>query len=245
MEWVFGELESRKGGACYVLSLGAALVLQSLGLKAYLTHVYVENRPGKQTLHFAVEVKDLEKSGDRYFIDLGTRISPLLHPIPLHELTDERQESECYVSFYMFSKFVRKGDVIIRYTGKVEDKPNGFYFYEIGSEPADTNILSDNGEAIEFARFPPAVKSDNREVERNVNFWVEMLFIVGFPNGKPCVFRNLEKRHMTSEGEIVRTLLPNREELIEELTANYPQYGVETIKDSIKKLWDMISSPRE
>ena len=167
-----------------------------------------------------------------------------MHPIPLHEIAEEGQTSECYDSSYMFSKFVRKNDVILRYTGKIEDKPNGFYFYKINPNPAEADILSEDGLQIEFTKFPSSTRGEPG-VQKNVNFWTEMLFIIGFPNGKPCVFRNLEKRHQDLEGKIVRTILRNREELIAEITLNYPQYGAETIKDSIEKLWDMISAPRE
>ena len=165
-----------------------------------------------------------------------------MQPIPLHAFAAEGEESECYDSFYMFNKFKKEGDDILRFTGKMENKPDdAFYFYRIKQVPEKVNVLSDDGLSIVMEKFPSATSGEKGPgVEKGVNFWMQLFFIVGFPQGKPCVYRNLEKRHAGSDDATVREMLESREQLIEELIQNYPQYGTSNIKQSIDKLWNVI-----
>ena len=222
------------------------MFLDQLGFDCYYSITYVENRAGSRILHFVTIVQNVSQEGDRYLLDFGTRLSPLMQPIPLHIFLRDEQESECYDSCYMFNKFMRQGDEILRYTGKIEDKPDAFYFYRIKQIPEIVDVLSDDGLNIEIQKFPSATQEIRRPgLEKGANFWMQLFFIVGFPEGKPCVYRNLEKRYPNSEGGTVRKMLESREQLIQELVENYPQYGASTIQESIDNLWNIIFAAKE
>ena len=63
LEWVMRELEEKKGGACFVQSIGAQMVLQQLGFDSYVTVTHVQNRNGSQILHFVTIVQNVTQQG--------------------------------------------------------------------------------------------------------------------------------------------------------------------------------------
>ena len=250
-ETVLNLLEKNVGGACFTAAFGAQIFLTHLGFDCYVTHTFIENRPGFQILHFLLVVKDLEKEGDLHLIDFGTRLSPLNQPIPLHLLAEEGQESEKYESFYMYNKFVRRGDDIFRLTGKIGSNSDPFFFYGIKAVPARCGSISDDGVNLNFEKFPKADKPKLSESEKSEaakkagRFWFSQFHVVGFPEGKVCVFRNTEWMHQDElNGEIKRVIIDNKDEYIDKLAQCYPSYEREIIESTINSIWDGVIQPR-
>ncbi len=224
-------------------SYGSLLFLKQLGIESYVTWTYTENRPGYENGHFILVVKDLDRRGELYLIDFGTRISPLSMPVPLHELTEHNQQSQNYQSFYMNNKFVRQGDEILRFTGKVGSQSEPFLFYRVKAVPVvvDIGFEDAKGEFISSKKFPklPSKKVEEAK-QRPGRFWVEHMMIVGFPEGRSCVFRNKEFLYQEEKGgEIKRRNFEDCSQLVAEITKHYPQYGADNIRETIEAIWDV------
>jgi len=190
----------------------------------------------------------------------------MIQPVPIHVLTEEGQISEDYPSHYMYNRFVRKGDEVLRLTGKMGvNKSDPFLFYRVKCEPERSNILSDDGLTIMYSKFPKYERKPTAEdiaqkttatetanesspkaeqPKKRGSFWFAQFHVVGFPEGNVAVFRNKEFMHQENEKrEIVIDTIEDKQEYIAKLFQCYPQYGRENIQKVIDSIWNTIINP--
>ena len=109
------DVMSGVGGLCYTLNTFMKFLLQALGYDVY----FVASNIAYPNNHIITVVQNLTKSGDKYLVDVGVGY-PTFEAIPL----DFEHESPVYLHSFLWYKFVREGDTIVRWHGKGDSRPD-------------------------------------------------------------------------------------------------------------------------
>lgn len=106
---------SGRGGLCYSLNTFMKFLLQALGYDVYfvISHIRIPNN------HIVTVVQNLTKPGDRHLVDVGVGY-PTFEAIPLNF----ERESPVYMHSFLQYRFVREGDMINRWHGEGESRPD-------------------------------------------------------------------------------------------------------------------------
>ncbi|XP_072035502.1 uncharacterized protein [Amphiura filiformis] len=224
MDDIKAQILSIQGGICYDHNIFMKHLLETLGFEVYLNAC--ETGLNGVCSHVSVLAKNLVKTGDNYYVDVGTR-DPFFQAIPL----DFDKESPVYKCGFQVYKFVKEGEEISwwqkvnRSYSTVPQNEKGIIidgwkkFMTFTLEPREIKCFRDHVIKHYVTQSPPKSK---------VTF-LQLMHVVAYPGQKLLAILGTSLFHENDEGKIEKTKITSKEELIGLYAKYFPQFPADLV----------------
>ncbi|XP_072018133.1 uncharacterized protein [Amphiura filiformis] len=231
MDDIKAQVLSTQGGLCYDHNIFMKHLLEALGFEVCLNACDIGLNGVRS--HVSVLVKNLVKTGDNYYVDVGTR-DPFFQAISL----DFDKESPVYKCGFQVYKFVKESEEISwwqkvnrSYSTVSLNKKDIIFdgwkkFMTFTLEPREIEYFRDHMLKHYVTQNPPLPRVT----------LLQLMRAVAYPGQKLVAILGTTLLHENDEGKIEKTKIRSKEELVGLYGKYFPQFPADLVELAIDKM---------